>query len=162
MSRVFIVGGVSGSGKTTISILLAKKFKLPFHDADDFHPASNVAKMHAGIALDDEDREPWLEILANKIAQWQTEGGAVLACSALKEKYRKQLASKVKEEPIWVFLEGSPELIAERIKSRPEHFFKASLLKSQFDTYEEPDYGLKLDVKFTPAEIVDQVAKAVQ
>ena len=87
MSNVIIVAGVSGSGKTTIGRLLAEKLDLDFKDADDFHPAANVEKMRSGLPLNDQDRAPWLTILAKKIEEWSRADGAVLACSALKEAY---------------------------------------------------------------------------
>ena len=88
---VYIIFGVSGSGKTTIGQLLAKKLNIPFYDADDYHPVSNIEKMASGKPLNDNDREPWLGLIAMEIKKWKTQEGAVLACSALKEKYREIL-----------------------------------------------------------------------
>ena len=161
MSKVFIVGGVSGSGKTTIGRLVAERLKLPFFDADDFHPDANVAKMHAGHALNDEDRKPWLDILAEKIGYWENHKGAVLACSALKERYRQALMIHAKEKPVFIFIEGTQKLISDRLSHREDHFFNPKLLKSQFDIYEEPDYGIKVDAALTPVEIVDKITAAV-
>ena len=161
MSKVYIVGGVSGSGKTTIGRLVAERLNLPFFDGDDFHPDANVAKMHGGHALNDDDRKPWLDILAEKIAYWQNNKGAVLACSALKEKYRQALMARANERPVWIFIEGTQKLISDRLSHRKDHFFNPLLLQSQFDIYEEPDYGIKVDASLTPVEIVDNITAAV-
>ncbi len=155
MSTVYIVGGVSGSGKTTVGRLLAQELKLPFYDADDFHPKANVEKMKSGHPLNDGDREPWLEVLSKKIGEWSKEQGAVLGCSALKEPYRKMLSQYAK--PQWIFLYGDFKLIKERMESRKNHYFDASLLQSQFDAYEKSNYGWHYDVVDTPQEIVAHI-----
>ena len=129
MSKLIIVAGVSGSGKTTIGKLVAEKLSIPFKDGDDFHPQKNIDKMKSGQALNDEDRKPWLDILAKKLTEWSHEDGVVLACSALKEAYRQTLT--VNDQVTWVFLEGSYELLESRMTARKNHFFKAELLKSQ-------------------------------
>ena len=155
MSKLIIVAGVSGSGKTTIGKLLAKKLNLPFEDADDYHPEANVEKMKAGHALNDADREPWLKILAEKLTEWKTQGGAVLACSALKVSYRKTLSSK--SDAKWVFLDGSFEVLKSRLTSRKNHFFKPVLLHSQIETLEEADYGIHVSIDQTPEEITEEI-----
>ncbi|MEP2651151.1 MAG: gluconokinase, partial [Paraglaciecola sp.] len=99
---ILIVCGVSGTGKSTIGSQLAKKLELPFYDGDDFHPESNVQKMQSGTPLNDKDRQPWLASLAKHIASWEIDGGAVLACSALKESYRKILASSANTQVNWI------------------------------------------------------------
>ena len=138
-SRPIVVMGVSGSGKSTVGAALAQRLRIPFADADDFHPAANVAKMTAGHALNDDDRYPWLDAIGEWLAQHCDDGG-VMSCSALKRKYRDQLRRHC-PDVIFLHLSGSPEVIGTRQASRPGHFMPASLLKSQFDTLEplEPD-----------------------
>ena len=154
---VFVVCGVSGVGKTTIGGLLAEALKIPFHDADDYHPASNREKMSNGIPLDDGDRRPWLDTLASNLSVWEKEGGAVLACSALKERYRTILGSRCSERIRWIVLHASEALLADRVASRQGHFFDRQLLGSQLDALEIPDYGLLIDVQPSPREIVDEI-----
>lgn len=149
--------GVSGCGKSTIGKQLADYLKVDFYDADDFHPLANINKMKKGQALNDEDRVPWLLKLSHKLNEWQQNSGAVLACSALKESYRKLLISDNVNSVKWVYLEGSFETISQRMSQRANHFFKANLLKSQFDTLEIPKYGLHIDITNEPSEIVRQV-----
>src|SRR2546423_9250077 len=134
---VAIIWGVAGVGKTTIGQLLAKELGWKFYDADDFHPAGNIAKMKRGEALTDEDRQPWLARLREKIEGSITNGeNAVVACSALKKKYRDQL--RAGPEVKFIFLRGSRSRITEQIKSRRGHFFDPNLLDSQFSDLEEP------------------------
>ncbi len=153
---LIIVMGVSGCGKSTIGKQLADHLHIDFFDADDFHPIANIAKMKNGEALNDADRKPWLENLAKKLPQWELKGGAVLACSALKESYREILMSETNTIK-WVYLNGSFEIITERLSKRTNHFMKMDLLKSQFDTLEPPTYGLHIDIKKEPTEIIEQV-----
>ena len=155
MSKLIIVAGVSGSGKTTIGKLLAKKLNIPFKDADDYHPQANVDKMKAGQALNDADREPWLKILAQKLSEWDTNGGEVLACSALKESYRQTLSSK--SEVQWVFLDGTFAVLERRLTARKNHFFKPILLRSQIDTLENANYGIHVSIDQTPEAITEEV-----
>lgn len=149
---LIIVTGVSGTGKTTVGELLSKKLKLPFFDADDFHPQSNIDKMSHGIPLTDEDRMPWLKALADQLNKYEEEGGAILACSALKENYRQIL--NVSDEVKWIHLEGNRKLILERMEARKNHYMKPKMLDSQIETWEEPDYGLKLSIDQTPEEML--------
>lgn len=155
MSKLIIIAGVSGSGKTTIGKLLAKKLNIPFKDADDYHPKANVDKMKAGHALNDADREPWLKILAEKLTEWKTEDGAVLACSALKESYRNTLSSK--SDVKWVFLDGTFEVLESRLTGRKNHFFKPVLLHSQIKALEKADYGIHVSIDQTPEEITNEI-----
>lgn len=149
--------GVSGCGKSTIGKLLSKKTNLPFFDADDFHPEANIKKMESGAPLNDKDRAPWLGNL-NKLAQEKTKTtGAVIACSALKSKYRRRLEKGLPEMPTWVFLDGDFDLLLSRINSRADHFMPASLLQSQFDTLEKPRKGIKVDVANKPEEIIAKI-----
>jgi gluconokinase len=147
MRLPIVVMGVSGSGKSTVGAALAQRLGVPFADADDFHPPANVAKMQAGVPLDDDDRYPWLEAVGRWLAEHCSDGG-VMSCSALMRKYRDQLKSHCPRTE-FVHLSGSPEVIAARQASRPGHFMPASLMASQFATLEplEPDErGVTLDV----------------
>lgn len=133
-----IVMGVSGSGKSTIAAALAKRLSWTFEDGDRFHPASNVAKMSAGLPLTDEDRWPWLKAIAEEIDKVCRVGGhVVIACSALKRAYRQVLVGDRSDVRI-VFLNGSRSLIAERMALRKGHFMPLDLLDSQFRTLEPP------------------------
>jgi 6-phosphogluconate dehydrogenase/gluconokinase len=155
---IFIICGVSGTGKSTVGELLADKLKVPFFDGDDFHPESNVQKMKGGMPLNDQDRQPWLELLATKLASWELSGGAVLACSALKELYRDILSSKCKNIR-WIILNGSRELLTERLNSRQGHFFNPNLLDSQLATLELPNYGWIMDIKPAPDKIISVICE---
>lgn len=147
--------GVSGSGKSTVGAALAQRLRVPFADADDFHPPANVAKMSSGEPLDDDDRYPWLEAIGEWLASHP--GGGVMSCSALKRKYRDQLREHCGEIE-FVHLYGSTEVIGKRQASRPGHFMPPSLLASQFKTLEplEPDErGVTIDVDQNIDGIVD-------
>lgn len=154
---MYIVCGVSGTGKSTVGSMLAERLGIPFFDADDFHPRSNVDKMQRGVPLNDDDRKPWLETLAGEIAGWEKQGGAVLACSALKESYRQILASRTSSLMKWIILHASEELITRRLNSRKGHFFDPKLLVHQLKDLEMPDYGWVIDIEGTPEEIVDGI-----
>lgn len=143
---LLVVMGVSGSGKSTVGAALAQRLGVPFADADDLHPAANIAKMTRGEPLDDHDRHPWLEIIGRWLADHP--GGGVVSCSALKRKYRDHLRRHA-PDVAFVHLEGSHEVITDRQASRPGHFMPASLLASQFATLEplQPDErGVVIDV----------------
>ncbi len=152
---LWLIMGVSGSGKSTIGTLLAERLGLGFWDADDFHPPENVAKMSQGIPLTDEDRWPWLANIREEMTRQATQGG-VFACSALKAAYRKVLETGPGKVRI-VFLQGSPELLTARMKSRSNHFMPASLLESQLATLEVPVMALTVDVGETPEKIVEDI-----
>jgi gluconokinase len=157
-AMIVIVMGTTGSGKTTIGSLLAKRLGWEFVDADDFHPPANVEKMKHGIPLTDADREPWLKALHDKIVQWNTEGhNVVLACSALKQSYRDEL--RVGSGVKFVYLKGSYELFSKRVLARKGHFAKQDLLVSQFATLEEPADAITVDAGPAPEQIVAQVRK---
>jgi gluconokinase len=133
-----VVMGVSGSGKSTIADHLADRIGWTFEDGDKFHPASNVAKMHAGHPLTDDDRWPWLRAIAAEIDRVCAAGGhVVIACSALKRAYRDILVHGRRDVRI-VFLDGSQHLIASRLAKRTGHFMPPDLLPSQFRTLERP------------------------
>jgi gluconokinase len=145
VTRAIIVMGVSGSGKTTFGTALAQELNWVFADADDYHLPSNVQKMASGQALTDADRDPWLQRLHALIKQHLLEQRPlVLACSALKASYRETLTANL-EGVKFVFLTGSRELIAQRMKSR-EHFMPAILLESQLNTLEPPKDAIVLDI----------------
>ncbi len=148
-----VLMGVAGSGKTTVGRLLAHKLGWSFHDADDFHPATNIEKMRQGIPLVDEDRWPWLDRLN---ALLRTGDDAVLGCSALKQTYRARLADGV-EDVRWVHLTGSFELIAARLSARKGHYMPPTLLASQFQTLEAPREALGLDVTDTPEALAQRI-----
>jgi len=153
---IVVVMGVSGCGKTTVGRRLARALGVPFHDADDFHSPANIAKMRSGTALSDEDRRDWLAVLAASLARWQPTG-AVLACSALKERYRAGLIAAVPGGISWVLLDGEPVLIAERLRARPDHYMSAALLESQFAALEKPAYGLHLPITASPDDLVQTI-----
>jgi len=160
MNDLFVVFGVSGCGKSTIGKRLADYLGIPFYDADDFHPQENIDKMSRGIALDDEDRKGWLDVLSLNLEKWHKTGGAVLACSALKEKYRQTLSSRV-ENPHWIYLKGSYELIEKRLNQRSGHYMGSLLLRSQFEALEEPAYGLVIDIEKSPKQIIEQIISRI-
>lgn len=161
MAAVYVVMGVSGSGKTTIGKKLAERLDLPFYDADDFHPAVNINKMTAGYSLEDTDRWPWLDTLAKEIAVWSEQRGAVLACSALKEVYRERLfvgaQALARAKQGFIYLDAPFNVIKARLASREDHFFDARLLQSQYDTLEIPNYGIHIDVSQTEAETIKEI-----
>lgn len=157
---VLVVMGVSGSGKTTIAALLAGRLGWAFEDGDDLHPPANVAKMHAGVPLTDEDRRPWLAAVAAWIDATRAAGGhGVVACSALKRRYREVLTGGRPDVRL-VYLRGDRELIARRLRARQGHFMPASLLDSQLAALEEPgpdEDPIAASVEGSPGEIVDRI-----
>jgi gluconokinase len=163
-TAVVIVMGVSGSGKSTIGGLLASELHWEFEDADWFHPASNIEKMHQGLPLTDEDRWPWLDAIAAWIdATRQSSGHGVIACSALKRRYRDVLIGD-RDDVRLVYLKGEEALIARRISTRHEHFMPPQLLHSQFEALEEPradEHPIVVSIEATPHEIVARVASAL-
>lgn len=159
--RLIVVIGVCGSGKSTLGTSLAKHLRKPFLDADDFHPAANKNKMAQGIPLSDVDRWPWLDVLARALAVKGKEAGmAVAACSALRRSYRERLVLMAGEPIMFVMLEGSRELIAERLALRKGHFMPAAMLDSQLATLEPPhddEQAVKLDIAQPMAAMVKEV-----
>jgi gluconokinase len=155
---IVIVMGTTGSGKTTVGSLLAKRMGWEFVDADDFHPPSNVEKMKHGIPLTDADREPWLKALHDKIVEWTAEKrSVVLACSALKQSYRDEL--RASSDVKFVYLKGSYQLFSQRVLARRGHFAKQDLLASQFATLEEPTDAVIVDAAPSPEQIVSEVRR---
>lgn len=154
---VLIVMGPMGCGKSTVGRRLADKLAWPFIDADDFHPPANVDKMQRGIALNDDDRRPWLETLRAEITHWLATGRCgILACSALKQTYRDLLG--VDQQNVrTVYLQGSFSLLRTRIEARRNHYMNPELLQSQLDTLETPEGGIIVDIAPSPATIAAQI-----
>ena len=154
---IVVVMGVSGVGKTTIGKALALELGWRFIDADGYHPPANVAKMAAGIALQDSDRWPWLDALNRRI---RNERNAIVTCSALKESYRQRLLAGIKDARI-VYLHAPKALIAARVAGRKHKFMPASLLESQFATLEPPAAAIDIDVSGDPEDSVDAILQAL-
>jgi len=148
--------GVAGSGKTTVGSRLAEALGWEFADADSFHSAENVEQIRRGIPLTDAERAPWLHAIREAMLHWVAEKkNVVLACSALKQSYRDQLYHG--PEAKLVYLKGSYDLIWQRLSRRKGHFATARLLKSQFETLEEPQDALNVDIERSPEEIVEEI-----
>ncbi|MGE2724874.1 gluconokinase [Mycolicibacterium pulveris] len=163
MASPIVVMGVSGSGKSTVGAALAQRLRVPFADADDFHPPANIAKMSSGQPLNDDDRQPWLDAIGKWLAERDDRGG-VMSCSALKRGYRDQLRSHCRDIE-FVHLSGTPEVIGRRQASRPGHFMPPSLLKSQFATLEplDPDEnGITIDVDQSIDDIIETYVSTTQ
>jgi gluconokinase len=160
---IVVLMGVTGSGKTTIGTLLAERTGAIFADADDYHPAANKQKMAAGQPLNDDDREPWLETLNRLMRDWfETGKSGVLACSALKAAYRRTLVAGMPEGAVtFVWLDASPELLAERLAERHHEFMNPKLLESQLETLEAPKDALRIENDRAPEEIVSQILEHV-
>jgi gluconokinase len=156
---IVIVFGVSGAGKTTVGKLLAQQLGWDFIEGDDFHPETNIEKMRSGWPLTDDDRWPWLQRLHDEFARsLAATQNAVLACSALKRKYRERL--RVSDEVKFVFLRGDYALVADQLRDRRGHFMNPELLRSQFDDLEEPkpyENVLTIELGRTPEEIVEEI-----
>jgi carbohydrate kinase (thermoresistant glucokinase family) len=153
--------GVSGCGKSTVGQLLGDKLSIPFYDADDYHFPENIKKMESGIPLTDADRQPWLTLLADKIKLWETTGGAVLACSALKQIYRDLLSSTTTGVVKFVYLKGDRALLHSRLTSRESHFMPDTLLDSQLQTLESPVDAITISIEYSLNEIISQILKEV-
>ncbi|MFM9938331.1 MAG: gluconokinase [Hyphomicrobiaceae bacterium] len=158
--RVILLMGVSGCGKSTTGRRLANALNWPFRDADSFHPEANIAKMASGIPLDDRDRAPWLDAIATWIDGHRTgDTRGVVSCSALKRRYRELLIGQRSDVGL-VYLKGSLALIGDRISRRRGHFMPPGLLKSQFDTLEEPtreERALYVPVRLPPKRVVERI-----
>ncbi len=153
---VVVLMGVAGAGKTTVGELLAARLSWKFADADTFHSAANVEKMRQGIPLTDADRAPWLEGLRTLLVQWIKDGtNGVLACSALKAKYRKDL--QVAPDVKFVYLKVSPDLLSQRLHARHGHYMTEKMLASQLEALEEPRNAIVIAGDGTPAKIVEEI-----
>jgi gluconokinase len=157
---ILLLMGVAGSGKTTIGLKLAAALGWSFHDADDFHPPANIAKMTAGLPLTDEDRTPWLAAIRAYIDACLARGeNTVVTCSALKESYRQLLVTDPAQVKL-VHLGGDFALILDRLSRRHGHFMKPEILRSQFEALEAPKNALKLDAAEPPDALVAKIRKA--
>jgi len=158
---ILLVMGVTGSGKTTVGKLLASRLGWTFLDADDFHSASNVEKMTRGIPLTDADREPWLRSIHEELIRLDAQGhSAVLACSALKQKYHDLLKAELDLRVIYI--KGSYEVLYSRIASRQGHFAHENLLASQFAALEEPAAAITVDASQSPEQIAGELLKQLK
>jgi len=162
---IAIVMGFSGSGKTTVAVLLAAALGCQFQEGDDLHPAANVKKMHGGTPLTDADRWPWLQRIAEEIDGWRTRGeSGVMTCSALKRTYRDIIVGN-RPDVTLVYLKGSHDLIHRRMAARHGHFMPVALLDSQFATLQEPtpdEHPIVVDVGGRPAEIVEEIVHQLE
>ena len=161
---IVVLMGVSGSGKTTIGELLASRMHAVFADADSYHSAANKAKMTSGQPLTDQDRIPWLERLNLLMAEWIHRGeSGVLACSALKDSYRRTLVRYLPQGAVlFVWLDGSKDLIAGRLAERKNHYMNPNLLDSQFATLEPPSDALRIVNDRAPEEVVHEIMQHVK
>jgi gluconokinase len=161
---IVVIWGVAGVGKTTVGELLARERGWKFYDADEFHPGANIEKMNRGEPLTDEDRQPWLKKLRERIERsFAVNENAVLACSALKRKYRDQL--RVSSAVKFVFLRAERARILEQLKTRRGHFFDPKLLESQFADLEEPkseDDSITVELNKTPAATVEKIETSLR
>jgi gluconokinase len=162
---IAVVMGVSGSGKTTVAVLLAAALGCQFQEGDDLHPAANVKKMHGGTPLTDADRLPWLQKIAEEIDGWRARGeSGVMTCSALKRAYRDTIIGN-RADVTLVYLKGSHDLIRRRMAARHEHFMPVALLDSQFATLQEPtpdEHPITVDVGGRPAEIAEKIVQQLE
>jgi gluconokinase len=162
---VLVIMGVSGSGKSTIAALLARELGWPCRDADEFHPAANVAKMRSGTPLTDDDRWPWLKAIAAWIdEQRAAHEPGIVTCSALKRSYRDVLIG-ARDDVRLIYLKGDEALIAQRLAKRNHHFMPAALLRSQFETLEEPgpdEHPIVVSIAPSPEAIAAEILAALR
>ena len=161
MHRVYYIMGVSGSGKTTTGRLLGEKMGVPFYDGDDFHPAKNIRKMSSGVPLTDDDRYEWLLHINEFVKEKMARQDLIMACSALKEKYREILRRGIDPNCQWIYLKGNLETISRRLSRRKDHFMPAELLISQLETLEEPAYGLHVELNDNADKMVELILNSL-
>ena len=153
---ILLLMGVAGAGKTTVGGALQKTLGWPYLDADDFHSAANRAKMANGIPLQDEDRWPWLDRIAQDIrARIRRGESAIVGCSALKESYRKRLL--IDPQVKLVYLKGGKALMRKRLANRRGHYMKAGMVDSQFEALEEPKNAVVIDAAHPAAKVVRDI-----
>jgi gluconokinase len=161
MGMILVIMGVSGCGKTTIGEKLSQRLACEYLDADSFHSQANIDKMHRGTPLDDADRAPWLAAIRAEIDACHRDGRMhVFGCSALRQRYRDVLSDHGRDpHVVFVYLEGSFELIRARLAARTDHFFDAGLLRSQFDALEVPTDALAVDIDQPVDAVVDEILR---
>ena len=158
-SKIVLLMGVAGTGKTTIGRQLATELGWPYHEADDFHSAANKEKMGRGVPLDDTDRAPWLAAIRAAMDECRAAGrSAVFSCSALKDQYRRVLLDGA-PATVLVFLSGDREMLFARLKHRAGHYMKPTMLESQFAILEPPADALRLDVRQSPGQLVAAIRR---
>lgn len=160
-TKVLVVMGVSGTGKTTVGKLLSEQLGYPFFDGDDFHPEENINKMASGKPLNDDDRKGWL-LKLNQLALKQHDVGAVIACSALKKAYRSLLRAGMGSDMQFIYLNGSFDLVKSRLENRKDHFMPIALLKTQFEALEPPSKAIAVSIAQQPDKIVQEVLKQLK
>lgn len=159
-TMIIVVMGVSGAGKSTVGAELARSLEWQFFDADDFHSAENIRKMQTANPLSDDDRLPWLQALRALVSRLNSRGeNGVLACSALRDAFRQELAA-AGDDVRFVYLAAPVELLDARLREREGHFMPAGLLASQFTALEPPADALLLDASLPPAELAARVRRA--
>lgn len=158
---IIVLMGVSGSGKTTVGRKLSGVLGCPFYDADDFHNQANKDKMSRGVPLTDGDRKPWLQALRGGMEKWAEEKPkTVLACSALKQKYRDFLSAGL--PVLWVYLKGDRATLLKRLEGRKGHYAGPALLDSQLESLEEPQTALGVDIRKDPDAMVQQILQSLK
>lgn len=158
---VFILMGVSGSGKTTIGKRVSQELGVPFYEGDDFHPPENIAKMSSGIPLDDKDRVPWIDALVSALNERESKD-AVVACSALSRFIRERIRGGLKDSAKFIWLTARPEIIEERLRQRGQHYMKAGMLASQFAALQMPQTARQVSVERPVDEVVAEVLQVVR
>lgn len=158
-SAVILIMGVSGCGKTTVGLAVARALKIPFLDGDDLHSQANIVRMKNGLPLTDGHREPWLKRVAEKMIEMAGRGGGVVACSALKEQYRRTLLGDGSFPVPRVYLKGTRDTLYRRLRHRKNHFMGSELLDSQLKTLEEPKNALTLSIELSPGTLCEKIIR---
>ncbi len=161
-NRVIVITGVCGCGKTTVGLALAERLNIRFYDGDRFHPEANIEKMAAGIPLTDLDRQPWLSAINAFIKERLPHETLIIACSALREKYRMELSTSIDPAAVsWIHLQGSYDVIYHRMLERKDHFMSAEMLRSQFDVYEHPKSGMMVNIDQHIDQIIENIVSGL-